>query len=109
MQNDLNDCRFQQVSNEFLLKETKGSIFYQNLQLYFWGVLICFAQTLYSTKHDESPDPAALHAGILMQYCKRLGSIFTGFSALAWLIAGMQAVDGEIDLRTIDDACTILW
>jgi len=57
---------FAGVYNEFLLKKSDDHIFFQNAQLYFWGVQICMIEYMRSTSNEKY--------------------FFTGYTPLVWLI-----------------------
>lgn len=69
---------FAGVYNEFLLKSGDDDTNFQNMQLYFWGVVMCLTKFFYD---GNSPT---------------LGSFFLGWSPLVCLVVLVNALYGQI-------------
>lgn len=69
---------FAGVYNEFLLKSGKDDTNFQNMQLYFWGVLVCLIKFVYE---GNSLTPS---------------SFFNGWSPMIFLIVLVNAMYGQV-------------
>jgi solute carrier family 35 (UDP-sugar transporter), member A1/2/3 len=64
------------VYNEFLLKGSEDDAFFQSMQLYFWGVVICMVQFFHSAPEDQA--------------------FFHGYTVRTWGIIFLNAMYGQV-------------
>jgi UDP-sugar transporter A1/2/3 len=76
------------VYNEFLLKDSEDDAFFQSMQLYFWGVLICMVQFFHSAPEDQS--------------------FFHGYTTRTYLIIFLNAMYGQVVALTFKYADNIV-
>jgi len=67
---------FAGVYSEFLLKFSDDNVHFQNMQLYFWGMVICTAQFLHSAPPDHN--------------------FFAGYNTLTWIVILVQSLYGQV-------------